>query len=123
MRKVDTLSAPIRLAISIGGFTGSRYEARWSRGRLWYRGVDGSRVKVIPSSEAWGVFWAGVDRIGVWGWQAHYDDLAVMDGTQWSVDLSDGSRHVRCTGSNAYPQRFEEFLETVGALEIGRAHV
>lgn len=126
MSKVGTTSAPIRLVATIGGFFDGHCEVRWRRGKLWYRHdhVDGSQVSVIPSAAAWERFWASLDQVGIWNWEAHYDDLETCDGEQWSININDGSRSVRSSGSNAYPgganrehaRPFQEFLEAVGAL-------
>lgn len=110
-----TISAPTRFVATIGGFGGQHYEVRWFRRKLRYR-TDESQASVVPSVSDWETFWAALDKIGVWSWQARYDDLETCDGTQWEIDLSDGSRSVRCSGSNRYPRSFQQFLEAVGAL-------
>jgi hypothetical protein len=69
------------------------------------------------------------NQIGVWSWQRHYDDLDVLDGTQWGLDLNDGVNNVQCSGSNAYPggndlehaRPFQEFLAAMSALIRGRS--
>ena len=106
---------PSRLLVTIGGFGGPHYEVRWSRRKLRYHS-DELQAAVMPTDEAWKSFWAALDRINVWGWAAHYDDLEILDGTQWELDLSNGTRRVKCSGSNAYPPEFEQFLAAVEAL-------
>lgn len=121
--KVAARSGPVRLAFTIGGFTGTNQEVQWRRGQLWY-GLDGSRVKVTPSTEDWETFWATLDRIGVWSWEPVYNDPEIMDGCQWALQLRHGSRQVKSFGSNAYPggnelaqaRPFRQFLTAVGAL-------
>lgn len=115
MRQVSTPAAPVRLVVTIGGFGGPHHEVRWQRGKLWYR-TDESTVPVVPSADEWERFWTAIDHIGVWSWEARYDDLDVCDGTQWEIDIRQGSRRVRCFGSNAYPEPFQEFLAAVKAL-------
>lgn len=115
MRKVGATSAPIRLVASIGGFHGPNYAVHWIDNKLQYR-TDESRASVVPSASDWETFWGSLDKIWVWSWQASYDDPDILDGTQWALDISDGSRSVRCTGSNRYPRSFQKFLKAVGAL-------
>ena len=110
MRKVSATSAPIRLVASIGGFHGPNYEVRWFRRKLRYR-TDESRASFVPSISDWVEFWAALDKIGVWSWHTSYHHPEILDGTQWALDLSDGSRSVRCTGSNRYPRSFQKFLK------------
>lgn len=108
-------AVPTQLIITIGGFAGTRHEVRLQRGQLQYRTNDGQET-VTPSAEAWADFWAELDQIKIWRWQEQYDDPRILDGTQWSVAISDGARNVRSTGSNAYPRLFRKFLAAVGAL-------
>jgi hypothetical protein len=122
------MSAQIRLFVTISGYGGPHYEVRRRRGRLTYRtyeyGSHDSRANVVPTAKEWETFWTALDRIGVWSWQGNYYTHGMMDGTQWSIDLSDGVRRVRSYGSNAYPggegwkrgRPFSEFLSAVEAL-------
>lgn len=118
MREVTsdrTLAVPTRLILSIGGFHAPHYEVRWQRGRLWY-GTDGSKVTITPSAPDWETFWTAMDQIDVWGWQPRYDDQEILDGTEWSIEISDEARSVRSYGSNAYPHPFQRFLKAVERL-------
>lgn len=114
------MSVPTKFLVTIGGFFDGHCEVRWRRGKLWYRHdrVDGSQVSVVPSDSDWEAFWTAMDGLGVWNWEASYDDPEICDGTQWEVEIyfGDGSHHVRCTGSNRYPELFQQFLEAVEAL-------
>lgn len=113
----------MKLMISIGGFHGPHYDVCLERGRLRCR-ADDSRTTVTPSAQEWKAFWASMDQIGVWGWETRYDDLETTDGTQWSIEISDGARSLRSFGSNRYPggsdretaKPFREFLAAVSTL-------
>lgn len=110
-------AVPTQLIITIGGFAGPRHEVRLQRGRLQYQyRTDDGQETVTPSAEAWADFWAELDRIKIWSWREQYDDPRIMDGTQWSVAISDGARSIKSVGSNRYPRRFQEWLQAVRAL-------
>jgi hypothetical protein len=134
MRKVNRLtikrkakelseSVPSRFVVTIGGFFGRHHEVRWRRGQLWYR-TDEMQTLVVPTSADWQNFWATIERIGVWGWEAGYDDLETLDGCQWSLAISYGSRRLKCYGSNLFPGQtdlerarpFQQFLDAVALL-------
>jgi hypothetical protein len=123
VKRDQPTAIPTRLIITIGGFHGPHYDVRLECGRLQYR-TDDSHQMVTPSAENWATFWAAMDRIGVWSWDARYDDVEVLDGIQWSIEISDSSRSVRCLGSNAYPggqnlkhaRPFREFLNVIESL-------
>ena len=99
---------PDAFSVRIGGFDGPNYEVVWRDGALQYRRWhvqpdDGEVREIYPSPEAWRRFWEGCDEIGLWRWEARYDNPRVLDGTQWDLELRAGTRAVRASGSNAYP--------------------
>jgi len=101
-------TAPDAFSARIGGFTGPNWEVVWRGGVLRYRRHwgnldDGEVHEVCPTPEAWRRFWQGCDEIGVWRWDARYDNLLVLDGIQWELEMRVGARAVRSSGSNAYP--------------------
>jgi hypothetical protein len=118
------IGLPLRFVVSISAFGSWHYEVRWRRRQLFYRKHDGSQATVVPSDADWETFWSDLDAIGVWSWQRSYVDLEILDGVQWSIEISNGSSRVRCSGSNAYPggkhvlsaKPFGQFLEAVEAL-------
>ena len=100
--------SPTQLKFTLGGFTGECHEVEWKQGKLWYRRADGAylwqpAVELTPSPEAWTRFWRAMETVGVWQWQANYQNHEICDGTQWSLKLKHPARQVRCEGSNAYP--------------------
>ena len=103
---------------NIGGFTGECHEIEWKTGILWYRRAEGAYVwqpatQLSPSPEAWERFWQDVDAAGVWEWEKSYENLDVLDGTQWSLKLKYQGRRLTAEGSNAYPGHGEpEFPAT-----------
>lgn len=80
------------------------YSVEWEDGMLIYRpwGYE-PEIRVQPLPEDWQRFWAEMDKIGVWDWEKHYDNMWVLDGTSWSIKLKQGKKRVTSDGSNAYP--------------------
>lgn len=119
---------PSRFLITIGGFTGSNYEVRLVRGRLRYQSERGGPSKMVsPTEEDWQQFWAAVQRCDLWNWEARYDNPGILDGTQWKVVITLGSRRLQSFGSNAYPggdegggsKPFQRLLQAVRKLVGG----
>lgn len=95
---------PKQFRVSVGGFGGPNYELRLMNGRLRYQ-ADFSSLpeKISPTAKEWETFWATVQRCDLWNWEARYDDFDICDGTQWAIEVMLGDRHLRSSGSNAYP--------------------
>ncbi|NLJ95194.1 MAG: hypothetical protein GX326_06880 [Clostridiaceae bacterium] len=51
-------------------------------------------------------------------WKSRYDNLSVLDGTRWSLDLyfSNEQPTIHFDGSNAYPSNFDEFCRLINLL-------
>ena len=62
-------------------------------------------------------FLEGLADLYIGEWRKSYDPsrfgYVVMDGTQWHLDLyfSNGHKHVKIHGSNAYPYNFDRLLD------------
>ena len=61
-------------------------------------------------------FVRGIAALHIGEWKERYENLYVLDGTQWSicVEYEDGKEPFEIYGSNAYPYNFEELLEFLG---------
>ncbi len=108
-----------QLQFSIGGYTGTCHEVEWKQGKLWYRRANGAYqwqadVAITPTEEQWTNFWRAMETAGVWSWQESYDNLTMLDGTQWSLKLKYRERRVRCEGSNAYPGSADHYYSPTG---------
>ena len=57
------------------------------------------------SQRKWANFLKTLDALGVWNWKGYYEpiDAVIMDGHMWGLEIHDGERHVKCSGSNGYP--------------------
>jgi hypothetical protein len=96
------------LHFDIGGYGRGCHEIEWKQFKLWYRRAEGAYMwqpatELIPSPEAWERFWRAVEIATVWQWENRYENLDILDGTQWSLKLKHQGRTLSCYGSNAYP--------------------
>jgi hypothetical protein len=100
---------PTKFSFSIGGYGGENHQFELINGDLLYSGgfgcIDPSAAQIItPSAQKWRNFIANLDAVGVWKWRRHYVDPEILDGTQWSLEISIGDKSKRSEGSNDYPQ-------------------
>ena len=50
-------------------------------------------------------------------WEEQYNDLDILDGIQWSLDIEYANRKIKSyCGSNMFPDNFDDFLKVI---EIG----
>ena len=83
--------------------------------------VDVEKTMISMDKEEYGPyrkeeFISGIKALHIGEWKRTYNDLLVMDGTQWELDIyyNNGRRPTKISGSNAYPYNFDdlkEFLE------------
>ena len=116
----EALDSMSKLVFTIGGFF-CGHETRTftvSDGQVL---VDVEKTMISMDKEEYGPyrkeeFISGIKALHIGEWKRTYNDLLVMDGTQWELDIyyNNGRRPVKISGSNAYPYNFEdlkEFLE------------
>ena len=116
----DALDSMSQLMFTIGGFF-CGHETRTftvSDGQVL---VDVEKTMISMDKEEYGPyrkeeFISGIKALHIGEWKRTYNDLLVMDGTQWELDIyyNNGRRPTKISGSNAYPYNFDdlkEFLE------------
>ncbi|HCG98611.1 MAG TPA: hypothetical protein DE036_02045 [Actinobacteria bacterium] len=114
--------------ICIGGCFGPTFTVRLKEGNLTYESSPGMYAlavieEIAPDRDAWVVFWDELDAVGVWSWEALYDNPAA-EGTHWFVHIAKGERFIKSEGENAYPgsdgleptEAFERFLAALRML-------
>jgi hypothetical protein len=98
---------PRRFKFFIGGLRGgSSWE--WDGKALQCGTLDSVRGKgttktITPSADQWKKFWKTMDEVKVWKWRSRYENLDVLDGSSWSLELEYGDEMVRSRGRNGYP--------------------
>ena len=116
----EALDSMSKLVFTIGGFF-CGHETRTftvSDGQVL---VDVEKTMISMDKEEYGPyrkeeFISGIKALHIGEWKRTYNDLLVMDGTQWELDIyyNNGRKAVKISGSNAYPYNFDdlkEFLE------------
>jgi hypothetical protein len=102
-------NVPTALTASIGGFLGTSYSVKWQNGVLNYSASeDGKTIdsaKIIPSSAQWKEFRKTLNRLNVWKWHDNYHNTNnILDGTQWSLEITYVDCSLKTDGSNSYPE-------------------
>lgn len=102
---------------------------RLVNGQLQYRTDRAECPEILsPTAEDWERFWSAAEACDLWNWTRRYDDPDILDGTQWQVEITLGSRRLKSSGSNAYPggegdgssKLFTSLLRAVRKLVGGR---
>lgn len=88
-------------------------QLRYGRGIGYYREYE---TVEPPGEQQWLDFRNALEALDVWHWERSYDDISVLDGTQWEVAITWGRKRIRSQGSNAYPDGFDNFLHAVSQL-------
>jgi hypothetical protein len=60
-------------------------------------------VELNAKPENWHRFWKSVSAAGVWQWNERYDNLGILDGIQWELQMEYQGRCIKTRGSNAFP--------------------
>ena len=61
-------------------------------------------------------FIRGIAALHIGEWKERYENLCVLDGTQWSISIEyeDGKEPFEISGSNAYPYNFVDLIDFLG---------
>ena len=110
----------------VGGFTGRSYqvEINMTDSTAEYKVLESgytplTEETIILEVEQMKKLLRVLDKVDILNWDEHYDNIDVLDGTNWSVELMFNSTVFQTGGSNAYPEQWNKFC---GVLEkvLGR---
>lgn len=107
---------PEKFKFNIGGFHEGHYVIEYDGENLIYEHGYGQKTVVNPSLTEWEIFWCKVDELDIWRWKQAYDNLDILDGTQWNLKLKHNGRTKNSYGSNEYPKTFDAFLKALRKL-------
>ena len=107
--------------LSIGGYFGPSYSLEFKGHEITYETFgDGYELEnseiLIPTMEQLDQFLKEIKKIGVWKWNKLYTNPYILDGTSWSVSIEYEGKRFKSSGSNAYPEGFDEFTKSVRKL-------
>lgn len=58
-----------------------------------------------------------LNEIGVFQWESHYNRCCMLDGTVWTVKITDNhERVIHSAGTNGYPDNWATFYEALREL-------
>jgi len=113
--KPDKMPLIQTIIATVGGYFGPNYslEADIKRGKLKYSCTEGGKgpsFEKTITDEDWKKLIRGLKRCEFQYWLDKYNDPYILDGTQWSVEVTfDGAEPIRKWGSNEYPGRWKQF--------------
>ena len=116
------LAAMYRFTLEIGGFFDgyTKYKYTISGERVLFDADHSFYPKPsnLPVYEPFSreEFVRGIAALHIGEWKERYENLYVLDGTQWSISIEyeDGKEPFEIYGRNAYPYNFEELIEFLG---------
>ena len=103
---------------------GSSYRVEWDDSSLTYtkfrRGYepDGDPEAIQPTDAQWKRFWKFMEEFSAW--DERYEQDGVCDGASWLIEVENDDFRLSSSGSNAYPEDFQTFLQEVRRLIGGR---
>ncbi len=130
----------VDLEVYVGNFAGAAYGVWWDGERLVYESFEPGyrereQARLTPSRAQWQRFWRTMEELGVWVWEPRYGaaephepEVAIQDGTHWSVTLAHEGRRIVSSGDGAAPDSadlgsshvFGAFCQAVSRLAGGR---
>ena len=79
-------------------------------------GFEYKEVLCSPTQGDWDIFLNALKTHNVWNWEEDYFDPHMLDGTQWSLKIKEGSLKVKSEGSNEYPPEFDGLIQALHDL-------
>ena len=126
MSAKPSINNVIMMKAFVGGFMGRSYqvEINMSDSTAEYKVLESGYIPLTEETimlevEQMKKLLRVLDKVDILNWDEHYENINVLDGTNWSVELMFSNTIFQTGGSNAYPEQWNEFC---GALEkvIGR---
>lgn len=130
MQKNSSNIVPKKLLFEIGGYGSSSFKIELKGNTLkYYDGLpfEFREVEIFkPSDQEWKQLRKVLNEVEIWKWSRQYES-DVLDGTQWSLEISYEDISMKSYGNNAYPDPInlsksvvlvytEPFIDLISAL-------
>jgi hypothetical protein len=67
-------------------------------------GEQEARTLTTPTRAQWKAFWILLEKAQAWHWpEEFHDEIGIIDGGGWSLEVSYAGRRIKSGGVNAYP--------------------
>ena len=109
------------IKFTVGGFFGGykTVEIAIVEGTATYKilrnGLLNVDKKKSPAKKISGAWLKKLDALKIFEWEKNYPS-DILDGEQWELTFKDGEKIYRGSGSNAYPDVWEKFLDWLDEL-------
>lgn len=107
----------VSFSFSIGGFGVSNtysVDRNTLQSTMDLREIEYPRTTVEGwTKDRWDSFITEVFDCGVSEWDSTYVDHNILDGTQWSLEITGDFETINIIGSNAYPDGFDKLLTVI----------
>lgn len=57
-----------------------------------------------------------LEALNVFGWESHYQQCCMLDGTTWTVYVEAAGKKIFSTGTNGYPDHWADFCAALDRL-------
>ena len=107
------------ITASVGGYFGECYDVEIDFADLrvsWKCSGNGVRVKETRkriSISAKEHFIEQLIKTDILNWKAKYEDLEILDGTDWSVEINTDGKNIRKYGINRFPETWDLFCKLI----------
>jgi hypothetical protein len=122
----ESINQPSFFEVEINSPFHDSFSIKMNGGNLYYRqassmfDIRNAKNKRVPVTEQkWNLFFERLNEINFWNWKSSYVDASLADGVNWMVNIrysNDDGKAKHCSGSNAFPPEYEEFLKALRDL-------
>lgn len=109
----------IGLHATVGGYFEGYYGVSihfQNKNLIWKYSFDSDSVEKKLSGTDIAMFMKGLKMVDLLNWKREYEELGVLDGTQWEVEIIREKRNLKRSGSNKFPAEWETFCKLIRSI-------